>query len=86
MVRPRLIGTVIDAIRLPLARILGSHTPGKEEGVAAPDNAIAIEWGVDFESLTDRGTAWDGTPYEARLKARCARCWGGLVARHDDRH
>ena len=86
MVRPKLIGTVTDAIRRALARLRGSHTPGTEGRVPAPDGTIPIEWGADFESLTFRWTDWDGSQYEAKVKARCGRCWGGLVARHDDRH
>ena len=86
MVRPRLIGTVADAIRRALARLRGSHAPGTEGHVPAPGSAIAIEWGGDLETLTFRWTDWDGSQYEAKVKARCARCWGGLVARHDDRH
>ena len=86
MVRLRLIGTVTNAIRRACDRYRKACIQGSKERVPHSDGAIAIEWGGDFESLTDRGTDWDGTAYEARLKARCARCWGGLVARHDDRH
>lgn len=79
MVRPALIGTLTNAIRRAYDRYRKSHAP-------AADSTIEIEWGVDLESLTIRGTGWDGAAYEARVKGRCARCWGGLVARHDDRH
>ena len=85
MVRPRLIGTVIDAFRRACDRYRKIRTQGTERRVPAPDGAIAIEWGGDLETLTFRGTDWGGSAYEARAKARCARCWGGLVARHDDR-
>lgn len=77
MARPALIGTMADAIRRAYDRCFRAHSP---------DGAIQIEWGADLESLTFRGTDWDGSAYEARVKARCARCWGGLVGRHDDRH
>jgi len=86
MVRPRLIGTVINTIRRACDQYRKTFIKGSEERVPDSDGAIVIEWGGDFESFTDRGTDRDGTAYEARLKARCARCWGGLVARHDDRH
>ena len=86
MGRHRLIGAVTNAIRRARDRFRGSHTSGAEERVPAPDSAIAFEWGGDLESFTFRGNNWDGSPYEATGKARCARCWGGLVARHDDRH
>ena len=86
MGRPGLIGTMIDAFRRAYVRYCKSHTPGTEGGVPDSDHAIEIEWGVDLDSLTFRGTEWDGTAFEARVKGRCARCWGGLVARHDDHH
>ena len=86
MVRPRLIGTVIDTIRRACNQYRKTIVNGSEERGPDSDGAIMIEWGGDFESFIDRGTDWNGTAYEARLKARCARCWGGLVARHDDRH
>lgn len=60
-----------------------SHT---EARVPAAGSTTEIEWGADLDSLTFRWTGWDGTAQEARVKGRCARCWGGLVARHDDRH
>ena len=39
----------------------------------------------DLDDLTFKCSGWDGSAQEARVKGRCARCWGGLVARHDDR-
>ena len=77
MVRPALIDILKDVIRRAYDRCFKSHSP---------DSAIENEWGADLESLIFRGTDWDGSACEARVKARCARCWGGLVARHDDRH
>ena len=79
MVRPALIGTLTNAIRRAYDRCRKSHAP-------AAVSTIEIEWGGDLESLTYRWTDWDGSAYEARVKGRCARCWGGLVARLDDRH
>ena len=86
MIRPRLIGTATNAIRRTCDRFRRSHTSGTAARGPAPDGAIAIEWGGDLDSFTFRGTDWDGSPYEARVKGRCARCWGGLVSRPDDRH
>ena len=86
MVRPKLISAMINAIRRVYGRYFNSHTPDTEARVPNPNSAIEIEWGADLESFTFRGTDWDGSAYEARVKARCARCWGGLVGRHDDRH
>ena len=77
MARPALIRAVTNAIRGACDRYIGSRTRS---------GAIEIEWGGDLESLGFRGTDWDGSAFEARVKARCARCWGGLVARYDDRH
>ena len=86
MPRPRLIGTVIDAIRRVCDRYRKTRTQGTEGRVPAPDGAIAIEWGSDLESLEFKWTDWHGSAKEARVKDRCARCWGGLVGRDDDRH
>ena len=85
MVRPRLIGTVTKAIRRARDRYRKSRAPGTEGRPPAPDGAIAIEWGGDLDSLKFNWTGWDGSAQEARVKGRCARCWGGLLARHDDR-
>lgn len=81
MVRLGLMGHVTNAIRRVYARYRKPHVPATDSAIE-----IDIEWGVDLESLTFRWTGWDGTDQEARVKGRCARCWGGLVARHDDRH
>lgn len=75
MGRPALIGTVTNAFRRVYDRYFKSHTP---------DSAIEIEWGDDLENRTFQWTSWDGTSQEARVKGRCARCWGGLVARHNE--
>ena len=84
MARPRLIGTVTNAIRRVCDRCLKTRTQGTEGHVPAPDAAIAIEWGGDLDSFIFTWTDWHGSEQEARVKGRCARCWGGLVARDDD--
>lgn len=86
MVRPRLIGTVTNAIRRAYDRYRKTRTHGTEGRVPAPDGPIAIEWGRDLESLEFNWTDWHGSEQEARVKGGCVRCWGGLVGRDDDRH
>ncbi len=86
MVRPALIGTMINAIRRVYDRFRKSHPPGMETCAPVADATIEIEWGCDLESLTSRWTGEDGIAQEARVKGRCTRCWGGLVARLDNRH
>lgn len=86
MVRPGLISTVVNAIRRVYDRYRKPRAPGTEGRVPLPDDVIEIEWGVDLESLTFRWDGWDGSAQQARVKGRCARCWGGLVARQDDRY
>ena len=81
MVRLGLMGHVTNAIRSVYDRYRKPHVPATDSAIE-----IDIEWGVDLDSLIFRWTGWDGTAHEARVKGRCARCWGGLVARHDDRH
>ena len=86
MARPRLIGTVTNAIRRACDRYRKTRTHGTEGRVPARDGPIAIEWGNDLESLEFKWTDWHGSEQEARVKGRCTRCWGGLVGRDDDRH
>ena len=86
MARLRLIVTVANAIRRACDRYRKTRTKGTEGSVPAPDGAIAIEWGGDLESFVFTWTDWRGSEQEARVKGRCARCWGGLVSRDDDRH
>ncbi len=86
MVRPALIDAVTNTIRRAYNRYRKSRVQDTERCGSAADLTIEMDWGVDLDSLTFRWTGWDGTAHEARVKGRCARCWGGLVARHDDRH
>lgn len=62
MVRPALIGTVTDVIRRAYDRYRNTHAPDREAHAPAADGATKIEWGIDLESLTFRGTDWDGPP------------------------
>ena len=84
MVRHRLIGTVINAIRRACDRYRKTRSQATEGCVPAPDGTIPIEWGSDFESFIFTWTDRHESKKEARVKGRCARCWGGLVARRDE--
>lgn len=46
-----------------------------------------IEWGIDLDTMSvtrSIGGGEKGKP--VKLKGRCQRCWGGLIARSDDSH
>ncbi len=49
MVRPRLIGTVTNAIRRACDRYRKTRTQGTEGRVPTPHGAIAIDWGGDLD-------------------------------------
>lgn len=59
--RPRLIGTVTNAVRRACDRQHKARTQGTEGRVTAPNGAIKIEWGGDLESFKFKWTDWDGS-------------------------
>ena len=84
------IRTVSDIIRRIAHRCgrsirqLKGTAPDIEKLTQASANTIKIEWGFDLDTITTEGSDWVGNLRKARLKGRCATCWGSLVGRLND--
>ena len=62
------------------ARLHGSIMPNKTK---IPES-IDIEWGVDMDSMSHKWSIGGGPEREAKVRGRCKRCWGSLVARSEE--
>ena len=58
-----------------------------KETPTVPDNepiaTVKIEWGYDLDRMSTKFSI-GATEIEAKLRGRCKRCWGGLLARKDE--
>lgn len=81
----------ISRIALRPFQIIVSYVKRLFRGAAAasPENenpgVVAIEWGVDMDRMFTTNSFF-GEKEKLKIKGRCKRCWGGLLARVDDSH
>ena len=61
-------------------RYRGTKAPFKEK----PLSSIEIEWGIDMDTMSTKWSFAGKPEREVKLKGRCKRCWGSLLARSDE--
>lgn len=65
----------------------GSIPATNKETPTVPDNepiaTVEIEWGYDLDRMSTT-FSFIGKEIDVKLKGRCKRCWGGLLARKDE--
>ena len=62
------------------ADTLGGRPPTRDD---EPIATVPIEWGVDMDTKSTT-FSFVGKGINAKLKGRCKRCWGELLARRDE--